>query len=79
MALVLLCQHQQMPLLWECAMNNDTASKMAHEIQYRRDQKTIADLTYENQVLRTKIVTWVLIEIATIVILVTAIFVNASK
>lgn len=75
MALVLLRQHQQMPLLWECAMND----KMAHEIQYRRDQKTIADLTYENQVLRTKIVTWVLIEIATIVILVTAIFVNASK
>jgi len=52
--------------------------KMANELQYRRDQRQIADLTYENQVLKARIMTLLVIEIGTIVVLVTAIFVNAS-
>jgi hypothetical protein len=54
-------------------------NRMAHELQYRKDQRTIANLSHENQLLRNKIITMTIGIICMGVIFVVALLVNMSK
>lgn len=60
-------------------MNEQQRNISAHQLAYRKAERDKADLMYENQILRTKIVTISVLWALTVVILVTAIFVNATK